>query len=787
MKRSMPLLLALALCSAVAGPSSADTPKKPEKPKPDAVLALADRYINAREPGLKDKDKATIGSIRAALKKSSFSPIFLKDAVSDLVNQMTVALAGMKSLDALIVGSAYLVKCAPANPRTSNLFGAVLHAGSEPAGSTKPGAGPPLAEVRGGTLLADATVVLEYTHKLSPDSTLALVNLANVYFDYDRDNDAKALLDRAVFLDANCRPAHRGLALYWFRRQDYNHFREELLKAAQFKGFVRGKKEKHKGKTDEEAVAPGESLPAMEAKLDKLKDSVPLNTADIVEDEFPEPARQIREEYGKLRVVERMEMPKLPQVNTNSNQDYLRNRPVIEQWVKSSGERLRRFGAAVVGIDVTASKAKQKAQTAAAGKDVMKDNLEAGRRAAEAMRNMPGLTAAQRAKLEEGIRKLNQTAQKRGVKLSDTPPSEDMAGAFGQDTGGLFSDSNYYAYQRISNSYLLYFKKFWKDYDANVTDIARVYQAKVKEEDDYHDQRMAVLGQEHNQDGNPHGNQDVPCKAEQLRHKKKLNEIGDDYYKQWVNVYMPAYTKKMKPIVENYWATCALYVKNLNDPKVAKREYQKLAGVYLMNAGRAISYIQMGEEFKWHGSTDEEEEALRQAMKAAEEEAKAKRPEFEQATRVPERGWTDWVAEHLVLEVSGEFLSFKLTARTIEFEAWLFGPTGRVKLDVVDGTMETFSGVSAKFHVGIDVCGLKGKVEAKTDLGGRYSKWDFENNKFSEGWQPPGSGEAKIELGPASVTGEVAIDPELNAKVATKGAFLGSENLNFTVQQETPM
>jgi len=64
-----------------------------------------------------------------------------------------------------------------------------------------------------------------------------------------------------------------------------------------------------------------------------------------------------------------------------------------------------------------------------------------------------------------------------------------------------------------------------------------------------------------------------------------------------------------------------------------------------------------------------------------------------------------------------------------------------------------------------------GKVKAKLDVYGRYSKWDFENGKFSEGWQPGGSGEAKIGLGPVSVAAQVQLDSELHARTALKGSI----------------
>jgi hypothetical protein len=614
-----------------------------------------------------------------------------------------------------------------------------------------------------------------------------LVNLANIYFDLDRDTDAKALLDKAVFLDANNRTAHKGLAFYWFRQHNYAMFRQELLKAATFKGIVRKKKDKKQEETtDEKLVKPGDSIETMETKLDKLKDSVPLTTADIIEDEFPAPARQIRNKYGKLAMLERMKMPSLPPVNTSSNQEFARGYPVIQQWVESFGEKLGRFQGRMVGVDTTAPEKVQDAQADAAAKAALADATELVRQAAAAMANIPGVTDADLAELTASLKELEGAAREQGAKVSDEPTTPATLGW--KDSGGLFSDRNWCTYERIYISYGFYFKKYWEKYDANVKDIVRVYGKKVKDENERHRDEMVTLGKEHDQEGAPHGDLDLPCVGEKLRHKRNLNEIGDNSYRQWVNVHIPQYVQKMKPMMQDFWYVCTLYIKNMNDPKMVKREYLKMVGTYASFANRAVGNIGIGDTFKYEGPTDEEEEALRRAIKAAEEQAKLKKPLFEQATKVPETDWSKWIEDHLEFEVSGQFLSFKISARTIEFEAWCYGPAGRVKFDVVDGTMETWSGITAKFDVGIKVGGVEiGKVEARMDLVGGYSKWDFENGKFSEGWQPLGKEEAKIGLGPASLSGEVEIDPELNVKTTVKGTLSGSKDpaTDFTILWES--
>ena len=774
MRNPLSLLLVVVLCSVPAVAFCADQP-----PSPNAVLALADKYIKAREPLLKDKDKTTIGAIEATLDKNKNTPTFLNQSVDDLANQMTIALAGMKSFDALIVGSAYVVKYTPANPRAANLFGAVLHAGSEPVAASDPstGATPTTTSPLDATqhqLLVDARVVVEYAVQLVPISTLALVNLANVYFDLNRDDDAKPLLDKAVFLDANCLAAHKALAFYWNRKHMDALYRAELLKAAEFKGFVQDAKDKQTKTTDEESVAPGDSLKTMETKLDELKDSVPLSTADVIEDDFPAQAKQIRDKYGKLAVEEKMELPKLPQVKVASNQDYAKSHPMIVQWVKSSDEKLKWFMGKSLGIDTTASKAVRKAQEAEIAKTTIAEGIAMGQQTAQLLKGMPGLTAEQQAKIQKAMQKALDVAQKKGVTLPPAPTTPpDSPG--GTDSGGLFSASNWHAYQSFYNDYIAYFNAYWAKYDADLDDTTTVYLQKVDEENKYHDDELTRLqGQ---------GNNDVPTKREMLRHKVKLNELGDDYYHKWANEYMPEYAQKMKPRAEEFWALCALYIKNMNDPAAVKREYQRVTEAYVLFSGRAISNILRGETFKYAGSTEEEEKALIAALQAAERAAEAKKSEFVQENRVPERTWLDWIGDHLVLEVSGQFLSFKLTARTIEFEAWVNGAMGRVKFDVVNGTMETYSGASAKFDVGVNVCGLAAKAEEKVEYVAGYSKWDFEQGTFSDSFQPTGKSTTKVGLGPAEVKGEVTVDAELHAKTASKFTYKGSKLIGFTVQK----
>jgi tetratricopeptide (TPR) repeat protein len=241
------------------------------------------------------------------------------------VNQLTLALAGLRSFDGIIVASACLVKYAPGSPRTANLFGAALHT----AGAVEGGAGPQLAA---SGKLADAVTVLRYVLTLAPASELARLNLANTYLDLKQYEQAKALAQKVLFLNDNCREAWRVMATYWYVKNDASQFRYALLRAAKFKGYVKEKSDRKKQPKDEDEPTASDSEEALRAKADQVKDCVPLTTADVIEDDYPSQAKQIRDQYGKLPGPERMTLPELPQTNTNDPKAFKEHYPIVHEW-----------------------------------------------------------------------------------------------------------------------------------------------------------------------------------------------------------------------------------------------------------------------------------------------------------------------------------------------------------------------------------------------------------------------------------------------------------------------
>lgn len=756
-KTALAILLCFVSLSALA--AGKPQPAKQAKPTKETVLALADKYTKACEPKLQFKDKQTIADIRTKLFMSKGLKSETDKTVDSLVNQLTIALASLKSFNTITLASCILVQTRPESVRTANLFASILHTSDKPKETTR---------------LKDAVTVLEYAVILQPKSTLAKLNLANVYLDVNRDAEAKAIADKILFTDGENASAHRVLATYYYKKNNLGMFRQELLKAAKFKGFVKQKTDKKNKKIEEEKGEMTDSTAVLEGKTQQLQDEVPFTTADILEDEYPSQAKQIRDHYCKLEQSAKMRMPVLPQCKTNSNEDYRLSEPIITAWVEAFAGKFKNYEAgqaASMGINVNASEEVISAQAQAAAQKKM---AEAAQQAQQMMKylqnmvNMPGakgMKGVDKAELRKAMAELKQLSKQQGAKVEDKPV--DMDAPPFSDSGTPWAAMNYENYFKISHTYESYFHHYYiKDYQPKLMDIYKVYGQKVEEENKHHETLSERLQAEHDLPSNPHGSIDEPCRREKIRHIKALNAIGLNYYQQWQGLYFPQYAQRMKPNLDAYWNVCMLYVRNMNDPKVMEREYNHVKSIYFNYALQAVGNISGGGGFKYEGSTDEEEAALQRDIEAAQPLAEEKKKEFEAAIEEPTTDWMKWIEDHFVVEVSGEFLSLKVTAKTIEFEAWAFGPGAGIKVDLVDEILETYTGVGAKLQVGVNIGGMDASIEAKGDFVRRTAKWDFGKGTYEE--TDSAKGEVKGAFGPLSASGEMEVDTALNAKVAGK-------------------
>jgi hypothetical protein len=623
---------------------------------------------------------------------------------------------------------------------------------------------------------SDAAALLEFTRGLDNKNILIMNNLANVYLDFDKMDKAKILLDAILTKEPNNRDAYLSLALYWYKKNDKIKAKEMLRKAGQVVGMVKKASKKHEEDIRKEEINGTDELSVMGTKVDQLKKQVPLTTADIIEDDFPFEAQKIREKYGKLLNSEKMKMPKLPQGKTNSNKDYDNNKPIFGEWLQLFADRQKNF---LLNEKFKGMVPNNDAEAEAIGKkyaqEQLRTALDMAKKQLAMVKNMPGVSKSdiktaefEIAKLEKEYKIKSTTKPGAEQPISDVPP--------GWDSGGLYSRANYSDYMIISRSYESYIRKFFKKYNENEKDILDVFEKKEKELQDVHNAKMAEMQQQHHisssdNSSSPHNGKDEPCMRERIRCIREMNALRNNYYKQWVNLYMPQYTQKMKPMLEDYWYVEALYLRNMNDPKVIEREYLRVKENYLNYAMEAAKHIMIGAAFPYDAATEDEEKMLEALLAKAEEEAPMERKKFEGDCATPEGDWMKWIEDHLSFEVSAEFISFKITARTLELNAWAFGPGAGIKVDMVDETMETYTGVGAKFEVGVKVAGVGLKAEGKGDFARKWTKWDFQNGTYQEGYGAKAEG--SLGIGAVSLSGEAEIDTQLNAK--------GSASLNSTL------
>jgi tetratricopeptide (TPR) repeat protein len=720
-------------------------------PGKETTLDLAAKYIKKYESKLDFKTQEDIKTIRTTLELHQGAKFDFDHTINDLVNVLTLKLAGKKDIKAIMVAAAILVQNAPESPRTVNLFGAVLHTLEN---------------------YDDAVMVLRSILILTPDSELIKLNLATVYEDMGKWEDAKSVAESVISKNPDCMAAHKVLAHYYYSKKDFTFFGNELLKASTFKGYVIGKLDpkKHKNKIKKEMEkAKDDSVEALEKKVVKVReaDVVPYTTADILDEEFPKEAKQIRDKYTVLFDNEQFMLPKLPQVKVNDLLSYNKNMPIIGAWGSVFSEKMEKFTmdeAASMGIDVKASDDVKAAQAEAAARKKEAAALQDAQDALKYVQNMQGLNGTDKAALNDAMKNLKSTSREQGITLKDDGTvKETMPGI---DSGSLIVLKNYSDYSKISALYEAWlFKYFRMKYPADIADIYTPYLKKVAQEDTFNGQRLAEI--ETKNWG------EIPRKKEEIRHKKKINELGLESYLRWVNYYMPEYTQKMKPTLDAYYKTCMLYIKNMNNPQVMEREYWRVRKFHIFYALEAGTHILDGGVFQYLGPTDAEEEELRQAMKKAEEAAKDEKTKYQAEFKSPDFDIFKWAEDHMVLEVSCEFLTLKINSKSIEFEAWAFGPDAGIKYDWTTQTMETYTGYGPKFQIGVNVAGLEIGAEGKFDIIRKTTKWDFTNGTYEESYGS--KGEVKVKAADLlAAGGEMSINSQLEAKISGKIAVEGA-------------
>jgi hypothetical protein len=148
---------------------------------------------------------------------------------------------------------------------------------------------------------------------------------------------------------------------------------------------------------------------------------------------------------------------------------------------------------------------------------------------------------------------------------------------------------------------------------------------------------------------------------------------------------------------------------------------------------------------------------------------------FKESFKAPEFSIVEWIDDHFILEISGEFLALKISPKAIEFEASLMWVQAGAKYDFSEEKFETFTAVGMKLDVGVNICDVELGVEGEGDALRRTATWDLKNGKYSESTSV--KAEAVGKFGPLYLGGEFELDTELNAKVTGKASIIGAANI----------
>lgn len=791
------LLLALPNAPCFAAPGIAANAPEPTR---EGVLALADKVIAEATPELTMEEKGSIDGVLRTLASQRTVPTIQAQSIDELLNLCTLQLASTDGLASVIVLSGNLVKLAPANARTSNLLGAVLHA----IGRNQ-----------------EAIASFEYARTLAPKSELVMLNAANTYLDLDEDARAKDLIDKVIAQNGTNKSAWSALALYWYKRDDFERTLEALVKASSIGGYVvQQKTAKSLEVVAENETAGADSIPTMETKLEALSELQPATTADLIEDEFPDEARRIRDHALRLIDNEKMIMPPLPQVNTSGLKNWKTGGlPYIKEWAKAFGNNAKKGAYEVAnlqaGINPGDSKKVKQAKGRAAAQEQIQKSLADAEQTLRMLEGMPGVSAAQIAKARAAMDKV---AAERGIAAPPPPAAGGQAREIksdedllsyekadlppGWDSGSVFAVINYRDFSRIRDSYLVYFQKYYKEHTEKALDIQRVYNKKYKEECDRHEAEVKKIEEEAKRAREAATKAEIPfdgssyefrLRAEAISYKKAVNTMGELAFAQWVNLALPQYAQKMKPRLDEFWSVCALYIRNMNDLEVMKAEYIRAKQAFWMYAGIAVSSMGGG-DFVYLGDTAEEEAQLLADMKAAEEIARLKAMGYERDTKAADNALVAWLEDNFALGIAGEFLSLKLTPRRFTVEEYIAGMNFKHVFDFKTGEWTTYRSFAAKIDVGIQVGPLKAGVSARADILESYDTINVRSgqvvnsgSRFATGTVSGTIGDPNVGVsGSAMLTLDPAAESELSVKFGKSLSVKGKPAKNMTVSGKSP-
>jgi len=777
----MSAAVVLSVCQPAMCAAKPSLAVKTVQPTKASILELADKYIKEVTPQLTMEESSAVDKIKFTLDSERKTPIFLEQSIDELVNACTIQAASTKGIEAVIATSALLVKYAPANARVTNLFGVVLHT----IGSNK-----------------EAIAVLEYTRTLKPKSELVMLNTANTYLDLNQDAKCKALIDKVLDQDDKNKSAYSALAVYWFKQGEFRKALEAMFKAAEFGGFEVQKKAEEKDEVVRENIcALSDPIETIEEKLAKTNSITPNTAADLIEDQFPDAAQRIRDKYLKLIENEKMIMPPLPQVNTSGIKNWKeKGAPYVNVWAKAfkanADDAMMEVAHLQVGVNKGEGKAAMRAKAIAASKEKTQQYLGNAQKMMKMLENMPGVS---KSRLQQVQKRMQQAAAKQGANAtattadsesedenitiksdSDLDKYEASLAPPGWDSGSVFALTNYKRYLMLKNNYIFYFMKFFKDYNEKVIDIVKVYGKRAKEENDNHKEKMDKIAQEEKQerdlakDNNGTVNYEkyqLERRQETLRWHKAINYLSDDYFAQWVNLAFPQYENKMKPKLDEFWAVCALYIRNMNNLEVMKKEYCSVKQMFWLNGGYAVGSM-AGGSFTYFPETDEEQQKLDEDIRRSKEEAKSREQEYKNQTRTAADAIKDWMDDNLAIALSGEIMSMKLTPRRLTIEEYIFGMNFKHIYDLKDVTWTTYRSFAAKLDLGFQVGPIKIGPNVRADILETHDTLDIRTGQVVNSGVKWATATASISGGNENVnvggSATVTIDPAAESEWSVK-------------------
>jgi hypothetical protein len=730
-----------------------------------ATVALAQGYIQKYEGKLEFQNRQVVKDVEGLLQRAKTAgPKRFSETVDDLVTQLTPIAGKMVSPSTMLVVSSKVAIASP-NQRTFNLFASVLNAIGKAPESIVP-------------LEAALTLPAQFP---KDDYTLDL-NLAVAYIDAKQLPKGKKILDRVLKKDPQNRRAWRTYAAYWYAKGDGARVYECLLKGSQFKGFVKRKIEKKLLDVIDNDVQPNEPVETIERKIDNLDKVLPVTSAEVIEEIEPAIARQIREKRLVLQAEEKAKLPELPTkyINTTSLKAFTEQSPALTAWVEAFGEEYKTYMLSKPGAAEVAnagSEAEQAAAADALGKKEMQKALQEAKAQIERMKGM-GIPGGNNGALETALKEIQKQAQKQGVTLKAQDPKTPNGLPPGFDYGSRIARINYATYATIRQAYETWlFRYFMQELPQKELEIVTPYT-----------QRLTPILEEFNRRQQAHEKTDahkmesipVPnkepvydcreCIRRRMAHRKQTNDLAEGYWKQWSNIYFPAYAQKMKPKLEGYWRTSMLYVRNMKQKDVMQREYERVQDTFYRYAMQVASGMGKGMMFMYTPITPDEEELFEATKQEHETIAETEvAPKTLQQFDVPKDDWVKWIGDNLYFEAGLSVpllahLKLKITPTTVEIEPYAVGMLASIKLDMLNGKLDTTWGPAVKlWFPGIRMLGLEG--EAQLDAIRKQTSIGLEDGSYSESYTKPGGG---VQLKNNYVTAKLKMDIEMKPKLEVK-------------------